>query len=98
MLPRTPDGEAARAIHACTDTAALGAMLGASRSFFGSAGMIAIGAFGGAALALVGWDAAAVVLFGAGAFAGNGTIEARRRSRQWAAIIEARLAALGPER
>jgi hypothetical protein len=49
-------------------------------------------------LALVGWDAAAVVLFGAGAFAGNGTIEARRRSRQWAAIIEARLATLGPER
>lgn len=98
MLPRTPDGEAARAIHACTDTAALGAMLGAARSFFGSAGMIAIGTFGGAALALVGWDAAAVVLFGAGAFAGNGTIEARRRSRQWAAIIEARLATLGPER
>lgn len=69
-------------------------MLGAARSFWGSAGMIAIGAFGGAACALVGWDIAAVVVLIGGALAGNGTIEARRRARQWAAIIEARLSSL----
>ena len=95
MLPRIPDAAAARAIHQCTDAAALGAMLGAARSFWGSAGMVVIAAFGGPALALLGWDIAAVVVLGAGAIAGNGTIEARRRSRQWAAIIETRVAQLG---
>lgn len=73
-------------------------MLGATRSFFGAAGMIGIGAFGGAAAALAGRDLAAAVIFVAGALASNGTIEARRRSRQWAGIIEARLATLGQGR
>lgn len=70
-------------------------MLGAARSFWGAAGMIAIAAFGGAALVIVDWDAAAVILLIAGALATNGTIEARRRARQWSALIEARLAHLG---
>ncbi len=97
MLPRVPDGTAARAIYECADAAALGAMLGAARSFWGTAGMIAVASFGAPAFALLGWDLAAVVLLGAGALAANGTIEARRRSRQWAAIIEARLAQLPAE-
>ena len=97
-LPLAVTAEAVRAIHECSDAGALGAMAGAARSYWSAAGGIAIGASFGAAFLALGWDIAAAVAFALVAPATLATIEARRRARQWQAVIEARLAVLGAAR
>jgi hypothetical protein len=94
-LPLPVTADAVRAIHACADAGALGAMAGAARSYWSAAGGIAIGASLGAACLALGWNIAAAVLFAMVAPATLATIEARRRARQWQGVIEARLTILG---
>lgn len=94
-LPKQLSEEAARAIHHCQDVAALGVMLGALRSYWAAAGGLVMVAFGGPAAAVLGWDIASAVIFAVGIPMGLATIEARRRARQWQAVIEARLATIG---
>lgn len=91
-LPKLLSADAARAIHACDDVAALGAMLGELRSYWAAAGGIVIAIFGGLATGAVGWDIASAVLFAVGVPTGLATVEARRRALQWQGVIEARLA------
>ncbi len=91
-LPKQVSEEAARAIHACDDVAALGVMLGELRSYWAAAGGTAIALFGGLAAGAAGWDTASAVLFATGLPAGMLTIEARRRALQWQGVIDARLA------
>ncbi|MBC7297824.1 MAG: hypothetical protein H5T82_02910 [Demequina sp.] len=97
-LPRQLSADAVRAIHACDNVPALGAMLGQLRSYWASAGGIAIAIFGGLATGAVGWDVASTVLFALGVPAGLATVEARRRALQWQGVIEARLATIGSRR
>lgn len=97
-LPLVVTADAVRAIHECSDAGALGAMAGAARSYWASAGGIAIGASLGPAFLALGWGIAAAVAFASVAPAALGTIEARRRARQWQAVIEARLVVLGAAR
>ncbi len=97
-LPLLVTADAVRAIHACSDAGALGAMAGAARSYWAAAGGIAIGATFGAAFLVLSWDVAAAIAFGLVAPAALGTIEARRRALQWEAVIEARLAVIGKAR
>jgi hypothetical protein len=97
-LPLAVTADAVRAIHECSDAGALGAMAGAARSYWAAAGGIAIGTSFGAAFLALGWDIAAAVAFALVAPAALATIEARRRARQWQAVIEARLTVLGAAR
>lgn len=97
-LPRQVTADAVRAIHECTDAGALGAMAGAARSYWAAAGGIAISVAFAAAFFALGLDIAAVVACCAFVFATLPTIEARRRSLQWQAVIEARLMVLGAAR
>lgn len=94
MFPLPLTARAARDIHACADAAALGAMAGAARSYWGPAGAIPTGAALGAAFLALGWNLAAAIAFLAVVPAGHGTIETRRRARQWESVIAARLSAL----
>jgi hypothetical protein len=94
-LPKQLSEEAARAIHACQDVAALGVMLGELRSYWAAAGGLVMALFGGPAAAALGWDVASAIVFALGVPAGLATIEARRRCRQWQAVVEARLAVVG---
>ncbi len=94
-LPKQLSEEAARAIHGCQDVAALGVMLGALRSYWAAAGGVVMAFFGGFAAAALGWDVASAAIFSIGVPAGLATMEARRRARQWQAVIEARLAVDG---
>ncbi len=94
-LPLVMTADAVRSIHACTDAGALGAMAGSARSYWATAGAVAIGAPLGAAFLVLGWNTPAAVAFAVTAPAALVTIEARRRARQWQAVIEARLAVLG---
>ncbi len=95
MFPLPLTADAARAIHACTDPAALGAMAGAARSYWGPAGASPGAAALGAVFLSLGWNVAAAVAFLVVIPAGQTTIETRRRMRQWHAVIAARLATLG---
>lgn len=94
LLPRQPDAVSARAIAAGTDVVALGALAGAARAFWATAGAIPIAAFTGAASVALGWSEVGAVLWAGGAAASLATIEARRRGRQWQALAEARIADL----
>lgn len=94
-LPVPLNADAVRAIHECADAGALGAMAGAARSYWSAAGGIAMGTSLGAACLALDWHLAAALLFAAVAPAALATIEARRRARQWQAVIEARLTILG---
>jgi hypothetical protein len=94
-LPKKLSEEAARAIHACQDVAALGVMLGELRSYWAAAGALVMAPFGGLAAAALGWNLASAIILALGVPAGLATIEARRRARQWQAVIEARLAVVG---
>lgn len=94
-LPLVVTADAVRAIHECTDAGALGAMAGAARSYWASAGGIVIGASLGAGFVALDWAVAAAVAFFAVAPAALIMIEARRRARQWQSVIEARIAVLG---
>ena len=95
LIPMVVTVDAVRAIHECDDPAALGAMAGAARSFWAAAGGVAIGVSLGAALLALGSDTGAAIAFAAVAPAALLTIEARRRARQWQAVIEARITVLG---
>ena len=94
MFPLPLTAEAVRAIHACPDAAALGALAGAARSYWGPAGALPTAAALGAAFLALGWNLAACIAFLTIVPAGHGTIETRRRARQWQAVAEARLATL----
>lgn len=98
VLPEQLSADAARAIHASDDAAALGVMLGQLRSYWAAAGGMLIALFGGLAAGAAGWDTASAVLFATGAPAGLLTIEARRRALQWQGVIEARLATVSSGR
>ena len=94
FMPAVLTAESARAIHACDDATALGAMLGALRSYWSAAGGIAIGLFGGLAAYAAGWWIAGAILLALGIPSTLATIEARRRCRQWQGVVEAKLATL----
>lgn len=94
-LPRAVTADAVRAIHACTEAGALGAMAGAARSFWAAAGGVAMGLGFGVALLALGKETASAGLFAMAVPAALLTIEARRRALQWQAVIEARLTVLG---
>lgn len=94
IMPRQPDAAAARAIGASTEVVALGALAGASRAFWATAGAVPMTAFAGAACVALGWHEAAAGVWIAGAVASMIVIEARRRARQWQALAEARIAEL----
>lgn len=92
--PRTMTARDVEAVMACDDVAALGQMSAYSRSYFATAGGIVFGAVGAVAGILIGRRHLAVV---SAALAGASTlvtIEARRRARQWDAVVQARLTAL----
>jgi len=91
-LPKALSADAARAIHACDDVAALGVMLGELRSYWAAAGGTTIALFGGLATAAAGWDIASAALYSMGVLTGLATVEARRRALQWQGVVEARLA------
>lgn len=93
-IPLPVTAEAVRAINACTDAGALGAMAGAARSFWGAAGAVAVGPPLGAAFLILGWRGAAAAAFLLVVPAALATIETRRRALQWQSAIEARLAVL----
>lgn len=93
-LPRPVTADAARAIHAADDAAALGMMAGALRSFVGAGGLVGGGLFAGLACAVLGWHVAAAAIWALAAVAAMGVIEARRRAQQWLGVIEARLTTL----
>jgi len=94
-LPLYVTADAARRIHESSDAAALGAMAGAARSYWGAAGGVVLGVTVGAACLAMGWRVPAAIAFGAVAPVGLATIETRRRARQWQSVIEARLSVLG---
>lgn len=94
-IPLAVTVDAVRAIHECDDPAALGAMAGAARSFWATAGGVAIGISFGAALLARGSNTGAAIAFAAVAPFALLTIETRRRARQWQAVIEARITVLG---
>lgn len=82
------------AICACHDVEALAELKAYARSYFAASGMIVISAGGAAVAALSGHRRVAIGAVVSAVFAGLGVIEARRRAREWEAIVDARLLAL----
>jgi hypothetical protein len=95
--PRTMRVDDARAILVAEDITALALMYGYARSYAAVAGAL----FWAPAFAVVawyvGWTTAAVAALVAFAVAGWVVMEARRRARQWEAVIQCRLQALNSQ-
>ena len=92
--PRRLTTDDARAVMASSDAVALGLMRAYARSYAAVLGGVVIGAAASAAFALTGrrgWAALAALDTGAGVLV---VVEARRRARQWEAVIDARLTML----
>lgn len=96
--PRAMTAEDVDAVMACTNAAALAQMSAYARSYFGTAGGIVLGVAGATVATLLGRRSLAIASAVGAATAALGTIEVRRRARQWDAVIQARLAALATAR
>lgn len=92
--PRPVTTDDAATVQACENVAALGLMRGYARSYFGPAGGIVLGVAGLAVGAVTGRARVALLGVGMAALAGLGTIETRRRAREWESMIDARIAAV----
>jgi len=92
--PRSMKVDDARAIMAAEDSTALALMYGYARSYAAvSGGLFAAPAFA-LMFAYLGWTEAALTALVGVAVIGWVVMEARRRARQWEAVIGARLHAL----
>ncbi len=82
------------AICACDDLEALAELKAYARSYFAASGLIVISVGSAAVAALAGKRPVAMGALAVGVVAGLGVIEARRRAREWEAVVDARLLAL----
>lgn len=90
--PRTMSRGDAAAIMACSHPAALALMHGYARSYMAVLGAVVLAPAVAGALWLWGHTTAAAITLVVGGTAGLVVMEARRRARQWEAVIAARLA------
>lgn len=96
--PRTMTARDVDAVMACGDLAALARMSAYARSYFGVAGGVVLGGVGAATAAAMGRRSLVIVGAAVAGAAALVTIEARRRARQWDAVIQARVTALANTR
>lgn len=95
--PRRLTRARAETIALSSDRLALSLMLGYARSYAAAAGGMVASAAAGAALAAMGRRREAAQALAAAGACGLVVIEARRRARQWEAVIAARLWSLGAD-